>query len=374
MLEQLFELMPEIYNRADEMEMFPVLKAEGVKCMIYGAGNGGKFLTSWMKHVYGILPDFLVDRQPQVKSIEGVPVVSVEEWKKMKLDRFFVLIAVTDYHSDKNVQEEIKKTIAEAGEGAEYLMEDGFDIFAPFDLGWYQYVKEHISSFEDTYGLLKDECSKDTFLHYLRVIILGERYSGRTFPEKYKYWGIDSDTECLFRLSEDEVLLNIGAARGDTVFQYLKCKNPYKKIIAVEAEQEVYRNLKRNIGFLKKETKEKIQLDHYFLGAGENTIDNLYAEENISLLNMDIEGAELDVLKTGVKTIQDRRPILAVCAYHKKEDLIEIPRWIEENLKNYVIVLRKYPSCWYESRAHILQQIELVLYAIPRERYIGQRA
>lgn len=208
-------------------------------------------------------------------------------------------------------------------------------------------------------------------IHYLRVIILGERYSGITFPERYKYWGIDSEEKQLFYLSKDEVLLNIGAARGDTVYQYLRCQNPYKKIIAVEASKEVYGLLKKNIEFLKEDIKQKIQIDHYFLGEGDNTIDNLYAEENISLINMDIEGAELAVLKTGVKTIQKRRPVLSICIYHKKEDLIEIPTWITANVDDYIFILRKYPSCWHESRAQVLQQTELVLYAIPRERYIG---
>lgn len=105
------------------------------------------------------------------------------------------------------------------------------------------------------------------------------------------------------------------------------------------------------------------------MGKEENTIDNLYKDEKITLINMDIEGAELSVLKSAINTIQNDRPILSICVYHKVEDLIEIPNWIKDNTKDYVFELRKYPSSWYGYREQILQQNELVLYAIPREKY-----
>ena len=73
---------------------------------------------------------------------------------------------------------------------------------------------------------------------------------------------------------------------------------------------------------------EKIQADNYFLGRDGKTIDNLYADEDISLINMDIEGAELSVLKTAVNIIRKNRPVLSICVYHKAEDLVEIPAWI----------------------------------------------
>ena len=137
MLESLFELTPEIYNRADEMEMFPVLQREGVKCIIYGAGNGGRFLLDWMRKVYDILPDFIVDSQPPAKSLGEVPVISADEFRKMNLDRFFIVISVVAYHNNKEVREEINRIIEEAGKDTEYLRKDGFDILAPIDLGWY---------------------------------------------------------------------------------------------------------------------------------------------------------------------------------------------------------------------------------------------
>ena len=106
------------------------------------------------------------------------------------------------------------------------------------------------------------------------------------------------------------------------------------------------------------------------MGTDDKTIDHLYKNEKISLINMDIEGAELSVLKTAINTIQDKRPVLSICAYHKAEDLIDIPFWIKSNVEDYVFALRRYPSVWWNYQSQILQRIELVLYAIPQERYI----
>lgn len=370
MVKELYEMMPTIYGREDEVDMLPIMKENGIKIIIYGAGQGGKFLMSWIKHIYKIVPDFIVDRRPIVDYIDEVPVISCEEFKRLKLkERFFVMIAVVQYYEDKGVRDEINEVIKEAGKDTEYIACRVDNVLAPYDLYWYHYIKEHTELFERTYDWLADNVSKETMEFYLRTIVLGARYSGITFPEQYKYWGMDSDKEALFELSEEEVLLNVGASRGDTVYQYLKCNRPYKKIIAVEASKGAYEKLKRNLGFLGNDVLEKIQTDNYFLGRDGKTIDNLYADEDISLINMDIEGAELSVLKTAVDIIRKNRPILSICAYHKVEDLVEIPAWIRENVDDYIFILRKYPCMWWVAGRQMLDMPELVLYAIPKERY-----
>jgi len=371
MVKELYELRPTVYGRYDEVEMLSVVKENGAKFIIYGAGWGGKFLMDWIKRIYNIVPDFIVDRLPAIDSIDGVPVISCEEFKKLKLkERFLVIISVVAYYEDKGTRDEIDETIKEAGRDTKYVAYSAYNIFAPYDLYWCHFIKEHAELFERTYGWLADRVSKETMEFYLKTVILAEKYSGLTFPERYKYWGMDSDTKAFFELSKEEVLLNVGAARGDTVYQYLRCGRPFKKIIAVEASEAEYEKLKENLGLLSKDVLKKIQADNHFLGRDGKTVDDLYADEGISLINMDIEGAELSVLKTAVNTIQKNRPVLSICAYHKVEDLVEIPVWVRKNVGDYIFILRKYPCAWCVGRVQMLDIPELVLYAIPKERYI----
>ena len=146
--------------------------------------------------------------------------------------------------------------------------------------------------------------------------------------------------------------------------------NPFKKIITVEGDETTAEYLKRSINLLEDSVREKIQIDCCFVGAGENSIDNKYADEKITIINMDIEGVELEVLQTGINVIKRDRPVLAICAYHKKEDLIELPKFVMDNFENYVITIRKYPSFYWNEFDGIQQINELVMYAIPVERYV----
>lgn len=103
MIKNLFELKPAIYARCDEIEMLPVLKENKVKCVIYGAGQGGKLLLSLIKRSYNMLPDFIVDKNSVEDRIDGIPIITPEEFIKMRLEKFLVLISIDKYYEDNKV-------------------------------------------------------------------------------------------------------------------------------------------------------------------------------------------------------------------------------------------------------------------------------
>ncbi len=75
------------------------------------------------------------------------------------------------------------------------------------------------------------------------------------------------------------------------------------------------------------------------------TIDDLVKNENIEHVNfikMDIESAEMEALKGAEKTIRKFKPKLAISVYHKADDFIVIPRYINELNKNYKFYLDYY--------------------------------
>jgi len=88
------------------------------------------------------------------------------------------------------------------------------------------------------------------------------------------------------------------------------------------------------------------------------------AGNKCTLLNADIEGAELPLLRSMKKIIQADRPVIAICVYHFKEDILEIPQFIQSICTGYVYSLRKYTSYY----AHWKNTGEMVLYAVPKER------
>lgn len=80
-----------------------------------------------------------------------------------------------------------------------------------------------------------------------------------------------------------------------------------------------------------------------------------YTDEKITFIKMDIEGAELEALKGCERTIKQYKPKLAICVYHKPEDIIEIPMYIKSICPDYKLYLRHYGNFEFDT----------VLYALP---------
>ena len=83
-------------------------------------------------------------------------------------------------------------------------------------------------------------------------------------------------------------------------------------------------------------------------------IDEILQGEEATYIKMDVEGAELRALYGAEKTIRTYRPKLAVCMYHKPEDLVTIPQYIYSIRDDYRFYIRN----------HSPYGIEMVLYAV----------
>ena len=79
-------------------------------------------------------------------------------------------------------------------------------------------------------------------------------------------------------------------------------------------------------------------------------------EDKVTFIKMDVEGAELESLKGCKKTIEKDKPKLAICIYHKPEDMVQIPIYIKELVPEYRLYIRHHSNCSWET----------VLYAMPK--------
>jgi FkbM family methyltransferase len=87
-------------------------------------------------------------------------------------------------------------------------------------------------------------------------------------------------------------------------------------------------------------------------------LDSLFLGCNINYIKMDIEGAELSALRGSSQIIREQSPNLAICVYHKPEDLWKIPKIIDELQPNYDMYLR----------VHEHLGLSTVLYCINKEK------
>ena len=181
-------------------------------------------------------------------------------------------------------------------------------------------------------------------------------YLFRSTYEKEKLY------EDIIHLSDDEVIVDLGAYDGDTIREFLSVTDgKYKKIYAFEPDEKNFRKLTRktenldriekfNLGawdkketlFFAKKGGRNSRKDEDGIPVSFDSVDNLVSDK-VTFLKMDIEGAEAKALDGARQTIEKYLPKLYVCAYHRNEDMYVLPQKIKEFDSRYNVYFRHHP-------------------------------
>lgn len=294
----------------------------------------------------------------------------IEILKKIHRSNCGKLNALQDLRNNKSRRAEAIKALSKHGiEYATVLRSDLDDIngytYEDFDGGRIRYYRENADALKKLYDMFADEQSKKTLVEYVRCYMQSGVYSLEQCDSRVKYYyghdREDGNFEELYKHT-DEVFLNCGSSIGDTISLFFDNGLKAKKIYAYEGDRNEYCKLVNNLRFLSPKDREVVQPINLMINV--ETEFEKYITEPVTLINADIEGYELPMLKAMEQIIKKDRPVIAICVYHKKEDLIEIPKYLNEITENYCFKLRKYEA----ETANVARTAELVLYAIPTER------
>uniref|UniRef100_UPI003F4B3A7D FkbM family methyltransferase n=1 Tax=Brachyspira catarrhinii TaxID=2528966 RepID=UPI003F4B3A7D len=281
--------------------------------------------------------------------------------------------------------------------------------------------EENNNSFDIFYNMLEEPYSKDLFKKIVRYryllsfyrdaytnskekIKLSMKYGSINIfswglkrflfaLQKYKYpseienfllfyiFGLEQyNIKDIFEVSNDSVVFDVGAWKGDTAYFFSKKCNDNAKIYAFEPDINAFETLKV--------MKEKYKLNNVILEnilfSNKNetidfvsmtpntpavkmkaiTIDEFVESNNIEridYLKMDVEGAEKHILEGALNTIKKFRPSLAIAVYHGgelfMEDFYKVPIFIKEITENYEYYIRTF-SPWGG---------ETILFCIPKK-------
>jgi len=155
-----------------------------------------------------------------------------------------------------------------------------------------------------------------------------------------------------FLYDDNEIFVDCGAFNGDTVMKFKRAmkkqKGDYSRIVAFEPDEKLFNMLTKSypeVTAIKAGVWSRddiITIDNGVLSIPVKNIDNCHECEGVTLLKMDIEGAEIEALKGAIKTIAKYKPKLAICIYHSDEDMIKIPEWIHDNFPDYKLFVRQH--------------------------------
>jgi len=176
---------------------------------------------------------------------------------------------------------------------------------------------------------------------------------------------------------EDEIFVDGGCFNCDTSIRFKKwCNEKYKKIYAFEPDPQNYKQCKE---IIRQKDIKNMELfnaglwsknDTLYFDAGKNasstfintgtinvpvvSLDQMLNGQRASFVKLDVEGSELEALKGAKNTILLHRPRLAICVYHKHEDILQIPLYLQSLVPDYRFYIRDYSN----------HSIETVLYAV----------
>jgi len=176
----------------------------------------------------------------------------------------------------------------------------------------------------------------------------------------------------------NEVYVDLGCYNGDTIEGFVKfSKGSYKKIYGFEPHPDNYRKTQesvdssgyKNVNLVNKGAWSRTCTLAFGRNSGSDaalhkdgsikipvtTVDEVAGGDAVTFIKMDVEGAELEALKGSARTIAKYAPKLAVCVYHKPQDILEIPLYINSLHSGYRFYLRHHTS----------SSLETVLYAVP---------
>lgn len=360
--------------RHAEEPVFDAIKASSAPVVLWGAGEIAWYVWAYLRQ-HGIEPECFCDNDPAKQGTVyiGLPVYSygaLREKYSARGGKYCIVVATGIQY-----REPVFSQLAGAREKNMVCHLRGYEVYG--EKLTYRYFRENAAQFEKACSLLADERSRQVFVNVLNAKISGDFGLYKESLSRTEYF----DPEVV-RLAENEVFLDVGAYKGNAILEFAKLtKGKYDGIIAVEPDDKARSVLEgaiaadgiRKVEIHRKAAWNKRGLLHFHGGleggsrlsespAGAappaslevEAIDDLLNGRRVTYISMDIEGAERNALLGAEQTIRKWKPRLAVCVYHKREDMFDLLLLIRSLVPQYEFYMRHYSE----------DQTQTVLYAI----------
>jgi FkbM family methyltransferase len=365
-----------------------------IPVVLFGAGSAGVHLCNAME-IYNFQISCFCDNNPEIIGDHrvGHPVISVEELRRDHMESLIV-IAVSQPFAHK-----IREQLSLLG-----FSSDMIHIPEPDPLLYYtnainlywpsEDLRFYADHLQKTYDLLYDQKSKDLLVQRIALLSGGFDYcafkkfvnayadlisdagpgffTNPRYDEDHFYFHSD-----FFPLKNGEVFANVGALVGDCAVDFVTaCEAKgirYREIVNFEPDPGNFLQLSVNMSHLtnvkclpyglwsQRSTLRFSNQGAFRAGTpgcvDENgnlmvevvSLDEALPDAEISFIKMDVEGAEIQALRGAADMIRRTQPKLAISAYHKRNDIFEIPLLIHQIHPGYKYYLRHHSTTFGET-------------------------
>ena len=346
-----------LYTDIDLWKYLADSNRKNKKIVVYGMGNGAdKILAVCQRYGIEVSDFFASDGFVRGHSFHGKRVLSYSEAKeKYGAENMIVLLSFAS--SLPNVLETIYNVASECELYAPDVPVCGDNLF---NAEFYNNNKDKIDFVRN---IFEDEESKRIY-----DCVVNYKLSGKT---EYLREAENSKEEVYTSLlcaESIKVAVDAGAYNGDTARELAALAPSLKRVYALEPDRRNFRKLSeyaaeeerfevcplqcaawsenttliydasgnRNAGVnpnaKKTQEVEAVSIDSVLAGSTEET----------DYIKYDVEGSERPALLGSAETIKRDRPRLLVSAYHRSEDIFELPMLIKSIEPSYKLYLRRY--------------------------------
>jgi FkbM family methyltransferase len=361
------------------------------RIVIWGAGIQAKILIKILRYlkeesrIYAVVDSNYWNNSWGGAELEGIKIYAPQEINKQS---GIVLVMCHDFFNVKKELEERKIDVYYKYD-IYYIIEELFkrqmnfryekiecyDI--PF-MEWKVSLEKYTQEIEKVYKLLQDEASKKCLTARLELLKTGD------YVDFYLNCPVvDADSKTYFAPELwasplGGILVDCGGYIGDSALDFIECTNgDFQEVISFEPNKSNYmkylQNVKDNrcivypygvgmsgISTMNGEGEGAYirQTEEVYDSIRVISLDDFLKEKPISIIKMDIEGSELSALKGAETLIKKYRPKLAICLYHKPNDIFEIPLYLKSLELGYTFRIRQH--CFHKDKFDIR---DTILYA-----------
>jgi FkbM family methyltransferase len=365
----------------EKTEIDRLLAEHNGQCVVFGAGSMGRRATAALLSI-GVQPLAISDNNPALwgTSVEGILLLPPSEAaKRFGKDAVFFIAIRNEHHWYKETFDQLYGlgcAHISSSEPIAWRFPEKFPPFLLYDLPHKLYMqRDDVLRAAEIWA---DDASRAEYLAQIRLRALGDP-SGLSQPVVEESYFLEG----AFEPELEEAFLDCGAFDGDTIRSLIALQPGFGTIDAVEADAHSFAKLQDYVATLEPRHREKIRLHPCAVGAHRGTvrfddmgsvdskvsdqgrivvdmvpIDAMFDSKRVSMIKMDIEGAEFEALLGAKQVIQRDRPVLAICVYHSQEDLWRLPLLMRSLCPEHRMYLKAYRG----------DGIQTVAYAVPPHR------